>query len=365
MELTPEQRSSIAKFNSLGVEITDNMMMSFMEKWFTNIRTLLRSDFTPKCIKLIIEDLQAKYKSFICLGSGPSITEIARNLPQSHGAILCGPTAIGALLRENVRPTAIVVADHSIDQYYHILESGIDHPETLDVILPITADPAWYGSESILSRDHLFFYLNYLTFEGDTNLGYNVILKALFPEVPWYITQAGSVANTLLNVADWCCGEDPEARVYVGFDSSWIKGRVVRAPLRYDARNESMKLWKENNYKVPENTVDISWVNGEIIQTDLISLTYAVQTFYLIHVWWRDFEYKKNRFCLIREASKLYQAVASDVHIPIWFPEGHYLKFTAYEDSWAYKVMLRLIETANTLRGRLIKEANDAEESKH
>jgi len=354
LDLTPEQKASIDKFNSLGSEITDSAMMFFMDSWFSNARALIKSDFLLHSLQEFVT--KPRGRDFIVLGSGPSISKISENIPGGK-TILCGPTCVGALTRYDVRPSAIVVADSNPEQYQHVLHSDISKPYLMDVILPVTADPSWYAPESIFDRSRLYFYLPYLTYMGDIDIGFNHILKALFPEVPWRVNQAGSVSNLALNVADWCCGTDPNKRIYIAVDNSWIKGGPRRAPLCYDTPPESLKGFWDHSERPRKDLIDVPYIGGVTIQSDILSLHYAIMLFYLIHEWVRDFPFKRNRYCLVEESSWLYDEVAHDVHFSVYPSEsigkGIDDSHGYYEDSWAYKVMLKLVELSNTLADRL------------
>src|SRR5208283_3302712 len=122
-QLTPEQQASLAQWNSLGAEISDQTMMKFYDSWFSNIRSLIKADFPIHNIKELANCLGRGYKTFTILGSGPSAQEIARRLPSFHEAIFCSPTCLGALGREGIRPTALIVADSNPQQYLHVKES--------------------------------------------------------------------------------------------------------------------------------------------------------------------------------------------------------------------------------------------------
>jgi hypothetical protein len=363
MELTDKQKASVAQWNSLGAQITENAMRNFLVSWFSNVRSLIKAGFAIHSVEELASRLSV-YRTFTVLGSGPSIPAIARRFPRPHEAILCGPTCAGALEREGIRPAAIIVADSDPQQYQHILESRLFSPETLDVVLPVTADPLWYSDESILDRDHLFFYLPYLDMMGDTDIGFNHIFKSLFPEVHRWVAQAGSVGNLALNIADMCCGDSPDKRLYIGLDCSWIKGGPSRAPLRFDPSKHTKILqdfWAF--YEKPCADLAELPFQGETIQTDLVSLGYAINLFYIIHSSERDIPFKKRRFALITDASKLYRATSPNIMMPFVLPEDTAsIVSPEREEAWAYKVLLGLIEVSNNLLERLKKEKANAED---
>jgi len=362
MELSEEQKKAVAQWNALGGEITDNTMKQFFESWFANIRRLIRANFVIHSAADIATRLHAEYETFTVLGSGPSIPEILQRLPKNPGAIFCGPTALGALQRYGIRPTALIVADSNPDQYKHLLECDID-PETLDVILPITTSPLWYDEDSVLDHDRLFFYMPYLDWMGQTDLGFNVILKNLVPEAKWWITQAGNVGNLMLNVADMCCGDSESKRIYVAVENSWTKGGPRRAPLRYrpeDHGKELQDFWRLTNDIVRNDLAELPY-GPEVLQTDLKSLGYAINLLYIIHTWERDFPFKKERYALLTPASKLYLASSPEVVLPLAAPEEignaniHYPR----EEHWGYKTLLNLINVSNSLQNRLRQDLID------
>lgn len=360
MQLSPEQKASVAKWNQLGLNVTEAAMRHFIATWFSNIRSLIKADFPLHNIKELADRLGENYQTFTILGSGPSLTEILHSLPDPYGALFCSPTALGAFGRAGVRPTAVIAVDSNPQLYMHLVESDIFRPDTLDIVLPITADPAWY-TESVASRDHLFFYLPFLDYAGDTNLALNHAFLSLVPEVQrWWISQAGSVVNTALNFADMCCGDSPDKRIYLGVDCSWIKGKPTRAPLRYPPAAHSKVLreaWELMQGPNP-GVAEIPY-RHEVIQTDLLSMTYAINMLYIIHMWETPgfAQYapcKEHRYALIDTASKLYRALSPKVEMPHVSPrKTNRIRDPGRMKGWAYKVMLSLIECSNALRDRL------------
>jgi len=355
MALTPAQAASVAKWNSLGARITDASMIAFFDEWFTNARLLIKADFPIHSVEELTGRLGLAHKTFTILGSGPSLLGVAQKLPTPHEALFCSPTALGALTREGIRPTALIVADSNPQQYMHLVESRIFRPDILDVVLPVTADPAWYGPDSILSRHRLFFYLPYMDWMGDVDIGFNHILKNLFPEVHKYISQAGSVSNLALNIADMACGEDPSKRVYIGVDCSWVKGGLTKAPLRFDLADHG-KVLREAYELMQKPRSDLAEVTfyDQTIQTDLISLSYAINMFYIIHQNILERPYSAKRYALIPEASKLFRATFPNLLIP-WVLPGDTAQAINIEgeEAWAYKAMLALVELSNVLLTRL------------
>ena len=344
MQLTSEERTKVDNWNALGEKLTDNTMHNFIPTWFANARALLQAHFPLHSANELATRLGSESDSFIVLGSGPSIQRICRKLPLKHSPVLCGPTALGVLLREGIRPRAIIVADASHDQYLHVVESLIPSLEFIDVVLPVIADPAWYGCDSPFRRDNLYFFLPYMDYLGSTDIAFNHILHALFPDVATWIGQAGSVAALVLNIADMACGEVTDKRIYIGADFSWTKGLPRRAPMRFDdtsCYSESLRKWHEANFdKLPDNVIDVESADGTL-QTDLLSVSYATQFFYIIHSWITNRTFSPDRFVLLYDASKLYRAIAKDVKFPS-------VKRTTdatspADDAWAYKIVLALI----------------------
>ena len=366
LTLTPEQKAAVAQWNTLGAQITDSSMQTFMDNWFTNIRCLIRAGFPIHSIDELALTLGERYSTFTVLGSGPSLTSVAKRLsfwstPRTE-ALLCGPTALGALLRENIRPTVIVIADSNPSQYRHIAESKLFKPELFDVVLPVTADPSWYAPDSILDPKRLYFYLPYIDYMGDVNIGFNHILQSLFPDVHRWIAQAGSVGNLMLNVADMAAAESPDKRVRLAVDCSWIKGGPTRAPYRFDLADSSPQMqtdWAFNN-RARTDLAEIPFL-GETIQTDLISLSYAINMLYMLHRNIRDFPYCHDRYALVAPAAKLLRALAPDITIPLVEPELTSQQFPPIygEPDWAYNTMLKLIECSNVLHNRLKAEGTE------
>jgi hypothetical protein len=352
MELTPEQQSSIDDFNRLGTEITDSGMRHFFESWFSNMRELIRASFHIRPVKELADRLSPLHKTFVVLGSGPSVTEICRRLPKSHGAVFCGPTAIGALTREGITPTAIIVADSKDEQYRHVVESRLSRPDLLNVVLPVNCHPSWYDNDTVLNRNHLFFYLPYVDFMGSVDIEFNVIMKCLFPEVGQYIKQAGSVAQVAVNFASMCCAQDPAKRIYIGVDCCWLKGGPLRAPLRFEPEKHGkvLKDFWENTLQPRDDLIEIPY-GDQAILTDIIGLTYGIQLFNLIHTYERDAPYAAAHYVLIDVASKLYSAAAPDVDMPLITPEDTNLSWDhTKSESWAFKVLIGLAQLLERYR---------------
>ena len=353
MKLTPSEQSSIDQFNALGEELTDNGMKHFFESWFSNMRSLIKADFYIRPVKELADKIGPDHSTFIVLGSGPSIVEILRRLPCPTPPVFCGPTAIGALIREGIFPTAVIVADTKDEQYRHVVESKLARPDLLNVVLPVNCDPSWYDRDSILNRNHLYFYLPYVDFQGSIEVEFNVIIKTLFPEVKgWYIKQAGSVAQVAVNFASMCCAQDPAKRIYIGVDCSWLKGGPLRAPLRFDIERHGKALrdfWA-NTLQPRDDLIEIPY-GDQTILADTIGLTYGIQLFNLIHTYERDAPWTKDHYVLIDVASKLYFAAAPDVDMPLIKPEDTDRSWThTKSESWAFKVLVGLAQLLERYR---------------
>ncbi len=352
--LTPEQQKAIQQWNSLGMGIHENTMRAFIPTWFSNVRSLIKANFPLHGVKELTDRLGQDYDTFVVLGSGPSAQEICHRLPLKH-AVLCSPTALGALAREFVRPAAIVVADHNPVLYKHVAETKFFRPDTLDVVLPVTADPSWYAPDSVLSRDRLYFYLNYMDYLGDIDLAYNNILKALLPDVPHHIIMGGSVALTAWAVADAACGESTSKRVYLGFDFSWPKGGPYRAPLRFE------------NIGVYSDLVRQSWLDQQkplhptiesgAVESDLMAIGFAIQLMNAVHFRMINFPFAKDRYALIDVASKLFSSASPKVRFPnIHSEDTDKILSCDSDENWAYSLLLGLVDLSNKLHSRLRQE---------
>jgi len=358
MELTDEQKNSLVQWNKLGEKLTDNTLAKFLPSWFTNMRSLIQANFPLHNVGELATKLASLHKDIVVLGSGPGIETICSRLSSTPCVVLCGPTAIGALSHADVWPSAIVVADSSKDQYLHVVESAPMDFDAFNIVLPVHADPAWYGPKSPFSRSRLYFYLPYIDYMGNIDLGFNHIMKALFPDVPIYIGQGGSVAVTALNFADMICGTDSNRRIYLGAEFSWAKDKPRRATLRFDPSrySEPIRAWHEANMvKPPENVIDVEGLDG-MLQTDLLSVTYAVQFFWDIHSKIQSRPLLKNRFVLLHDAARLFRSVTK-ASLPCVKAPGDPLPSDA-DEYWAYKIVLGLVALFD------IKETPDVQNEK-
>lgn len=365
MKLTDEDSKAIEQWNGLSEEVTTNAMAHFLPSWFANMRSLIREGFPIQSLELLASKL-SHFNTFTVLGSGPGAYDVALRLPHTvpQEALFCGPTLLGTLMLTGRRPTALICADSSPLQYQFLKE--LDPPDAAewDVVLPVSADPSWYAPDSILSRDRMYFYLPYLNYFGDFDLGYNHVLKALFPEVRRWIAQAGSVANTALNFADMCCAQDASKRIYLGVDCSWWPKEsppMMRAPhakkLPDGTYVEAQTEWWKSAQKQRAEVISVEYA-GKTIESDLVSIGYAIQMFYLIH----DLHKRKPeflyRYALFPQCSYLYFGASPDVTIPLLHPEeSDTIVNRGGTDNWPYASLLGLIKLSNTLQSSAIEEA--------
>ena len=348
-----EQKAAIDELNAFGEAVSDGAMNRFIVQGFPNISRLLRARFPVHSLEELTNRLGARYGTFIVMGSGPSIPEVLKRLPPNPGAILCGPTALGALLAQGITPTALVVADADQQQYLHVLESRLDHPQLLDIVLPIQADPIWYSEKSVIDRERLFFYLPYQDFKGMVNTEFNYILKSLFPNIRYYVTQAGSVSALALNVADIACGDDPAKRVCMAVDCCWRKGGPRRAPLRYEpyCYGSEMNVWWKGNQFDNRPIIDLKHDDIDV-QTDIISLTYMTQVLWQIHANLKNKPEYRERYSWISPSADLLLAVASPTDFPMLDPEAVGQTVVGPEN-WAYTTLAKLTRELVALKKRL------------
>jgi len=362
LNLTPEQKASIESFNTNATTTNENVIEKYVSRWSKNIGSLIRSGIELRGAKPLCEKL-SRFQDFLVLGSGPSIQSICSDLPDNDWrdspAILCGPTAYGALRAIDVHPTVILVADPSPTQYRHMVENLFDSP--CDFLLPVTCDPAWYAKDSIIPKSRLFFYLPFFSWLGDTQIAFNAMLQDLFPEISqsWFL-QAGSVANLAVHFADKTCGMDPSKRIYIAIENSWTEGGPYRAPLRFALPHysESLRSW----FNSPQNQMLTEPRSRR--QTDMTSLNYAVSLFYSIHclIYFEGEEAKKareKRYHLVHEASSLYLWASPASFRPLFYPAPYrYLdsRLDVTVEHWTYKLVLDLI----ALTEKLMSELRDA-----
>jgi len=371
--LTSEEQAAIDAFNAEGIKVSENALAHFMPSWFANIRKLIQA---PYVVLHPVDDLVqvfSRRQHIVVLGSGPSAVQIARDLPRNDPgiALICGPTCVGTLLAADRKPDIVVVADSNPEQYETLRDLAPSDSRQWKIVLPVTADPSWYAKSSILDMRNLYFYLPYLSYFGSVELAYNDILKTLFPDIRRYISQAGSVGNTMLVLANLIAGESPLARVHLAVDCcGWLSDPpILRAPAarkRYDGSYEALideRTAKKNAAESIE-TLKLSASPYEL-QTNLTSLNYAVLMFFIIH----QLQDPKipNRFSLLSESSALFRAVNPEALIPsIHALEVGMPSDPLYSPNWAYSTLLKLIETANAFRASLdakYKEASDGHAS--
>ena len=359
MNTTPEQKALIDSFNSNAMTTNENVIERYVSRWSRNIGSLIRSGLDLRGAKPLCEKLST-FRDFLVLGSGPSIQSICSDLPDRGApAILCGPTAYGALRAIDVHPTVILVADPSPTQYRHMVENLFDSP--CDFLLPVTCDPSWYAKESIIPKSRLFFYLPFFSWLGDTQIAFNAMLQDLFPEISqsWFL-QAGSVANLAVHFADKACGMDPSKRIHIAIENSWPEGGPYRAPLRFPLSHysEGLRSW----FHSPQNQMLTDSLSGT--QTDMTSLNYAVSLFYSIHclIYFEGEEARKareRRYHLVHEASSLYFWASPASFRPLFYEAPYrYLdsRIDTSVEHWTYQLVLDLI----SLTERLMTELRDA-----
>jgi Protein of unknown function DUF115. len=373
-KLTDSENASINAWNEHAGEVTEEAMRHFLASWFTNARALIKANFVPQSIEKLCEKLEDK-QSIVVLGSGPSVTNIVKNIPKDPNiAIFCGPTAVGASLVENRKPDVVMVADSNPLQYDILRDLSPSDAKNWILVLPVTADPSWYSEESIFDRKNMYFYLPYLSFFASTDLAYNDILRVLFPDVHRWIVQAGSVANAMLSFADMCCGNSETKRIYLGIDCcGWLGTEYVspllRAPaaeLQLDGKYKvSFENWHiDQNIAAAENALILDY-SGMKLQTNLTSLGYAIQMLYLVNNYMEG-EYRKDRFIMLIESCALfYKASLESVTMPTCLSSDiGSSKNLISSDRWAYNAMLKIIEISNAHRKALI-EASSKLEAKY
>jgi hypothetical protein len=352
-QLSPEEHAAIDAWNEHGAEMTENNIKHFLASWFTNIRALLQANFPLKPLILLAQELSDK-RYFVLLGSGPSAPDILESLPSDPSiAVICGATCIGSMLVAGRKPNAIMVADSNPDVYTAIKELDPEGVSEWKIALPVTCDPSWYAEDSIFRKDQLYFYMPFLDYFGSKNLAYNDILVALFPDVHTYIAQAGSVGNSMLGLADMACGESSSKRIFLGIDCcGWLTDPPrLRAPTAVKYLDGKYRPFINDRQK-NQNTIeseDSLIIHHPIcdLQTNIVSLGYAVQMLYIMHLSTRDID-RMNRYIMLAESSKLFVSLAEGIMIPIAhaYEIGIPLDPLASED-WHYATMQKLIDASN------------------
>ena len=359
-QLTAEEKDAVAKWNEHGQEVTDNALKRFVPDWFSNIRALIQSNIAIQSLNDLALQFTSK-KNFIILGSGPSASDIARSLPDRDDTmVICSPTCVGALLVENRKPDVVMVADSNPQMYEIIRDLEIYGIEDWKFALPVTADKAWFLPNSIVKPSQIYFYLPFMDNMGSTDIAYNDILKALFPEVHRYICQAGSVGNAIFGFVDMICGDDPSKRVYIGVDCcSWLTNpprmRALAAkciisdyyePYEIDIQKVQAKQESEDALVIPTMAFPL--------QTNLTSLGYAIQMLYIVHFSSLTKE-RENRFVFLRESVRLFSAIASECTIPSLLScDVGNNEQPLQGKEWSYNAMLKLIAVCNKHKQNVI-----------
>jgi hypothetical protein len=352
-KLSPTERDEIAAWNSHGLEVTDVTMRKFLPSWFDNIRALIHSNIPLQNIDELIPKFESK-RSIVILGSGPGAITIARDLPYNDPNILliCGPTCAGTVLANKRRPDILMVADSNPEQYEVIRELDPDDIFDWDIVLPVTAASNWYDNDSIFHWSQLHFYFPFLDYLGSGDLAYNDILCALFPGVHKYIKQAGSVGNAMIGLADMLCGESSSKRIYAGIDCcSWLDPLILRAPAAVKNLNGSYstitsELQKRQAVIESEDAFTLKTLD-RTLQTNLTSIGYAIQMFYLFHQMSRNSD-RANRFVLLSESARLFSFLAKGIRLPIIHSYEVGMSINPVSsDEWAYNTMLELIRLSN------------------
>lgn len=368
LKLTPEEQASIDQWNgSTAAPTTDAAMRHFLPSWFANARELIRANFPIQSLEKLVDSIQEEpIHEMALLGSGPSLTNIAGAIAKrEHGfplfpVVMCGPTGVGACQLAGVRPDIIVVADSNPIQYELLRDLyGQDSgPHRKIIVLPVTASPLWYSKDSIFLREYLYFYLPYISELGDTDLAFNHILKALFPEVNRFIAQAGSVSSTMLSLADMIAGDDPEWRINLGFDfCGWLTNppryRAPAAKRVYGCDEgdfiEKKEAWHQAQIDAIRDDAIVVSSSPSDIETTRVSLGYAIQILYLLHSYGSGAG-RENRYRMFADSLRLYRTLAPGVTIPaIIDPSAERSIDPIAEEHWAYKTLLKVIEYSNSL----------------
>jgi hypothetical protein len=359
---TKEEDEAVAVWNAHGMEVTEAAMKRFLVPWFTGARELVRANFPLQSVGALVPYFAAK-KHFVILGSGPSAPEILSKLPiRDDLVILCGPTCVGAMLVANRKPDVLLLADSNPDQYKVLRDADPPDAKSWIVVLPVTCDPQLYAEDSIFDRKNIYFYLPFLDAMGSVDIAYNDILHVLFPDVHQYFKQAGSVGNAMIAFASMICGADNSKRIYLGLDCcSWLTKppqlralhakrdnegvyRFVETPMQAQQNREEA----EDSFTIPTPTFDL--------QTNLISLGYAVQMFYMVH-YEEIAANHAHRYAFIAESSRLFIALAPEETLPLaWANEvgDEELPDPLSSPDWSYATMLKVIVASNKHKASLI-----------
>jgi hypothetical protein len=356
-KLTPEEEALRDEWNGHAAEVTNNAMDRFMIEWFENVRDLVALNLPLRSI----EELASQFshvRNVVVLGSGPSAQTIARDCPRNpETMIVCGPTAVGAMLIENRPPDVLMVADSQPIQYELVRDLAPD-VEEWKLVLPVTAHPSWYKN-SIFRLDQIYFYHPYLNVMGQVDLGFNHILKALCPTVHRYIAQAGSVSNAILNFADMVLGDRPEDHVYLGVDCcGWLTDPpLMRAPAAIPNLDGTYQAaptaWHSSQIEAASVNETIVERPGTFsLHTTMTSIGYAVNMFWLVHSIETDWNLR-GRHAVIAEASKLFNALSGSLIPEVLARDIGKPADLSLDPLWAYEEIIALERFGLALRKKL------------
>lgn len=192
MKLSPE----LEALDRLVEESYGSVYTSNLPAWASNMRFWTRHLYGKRPFNIDQLTLPGyDGKNVFLVGSGPSLTGL---LPEEVAGttLMAGATCVPYLLSQKIWPDIIVISDsHPILHAYlwDVREELRDTP----IVLPVTADPRW--AEHPVGSGY-FFYKPYFQVRGEDNMqnAFNTIVERLFPEVPPWTVQAGSVMNTML-----------------------------------------------------------------------------------------------------------------------------------------------------------------------
>ena len=360
-KLTPEEIALKDSWNDHGSDVTEATILKSLMPWFTNAGNLLRSGFALQSLDAMVPKYTDR-ESIVLLGSGPSVSEIVTSLPRDPKTLLvCGPTAVATLLTCGRSPDIVMVADSAPEQYTVIRDLDPDDIAFWRFVLPVTADPSWYSHGTILRPDQIYFYLPYLKDRDGTDNNFNKILKALFPDIHLYIAQAGSVFNAMLGLSEALCKDSSSKRVYLGADCC---GWLTDPPrLRsYDAEKQEDGTYRPilSPRQVNQNRIESEGSMripspGFDLQTNLVSLAYAIQMLYMVHIATRT-QATEHRYVMLTESLRLFQAAAPLEACPTCRAQDVGKTFNSEllsSPEWQYNVMLGLMRLSKDLRDRL------------
>lgn len=350
-DLTPKQQAEIDRWNSEhAAPKTEEALQHFTPIWFENLRRLIKSDFKPQNIT----DLCDVFRSFsqaILLGSGPSVPHIAPHLHGPGILITCGVTCLPALLLEGIDPHILVISDPNPELYDLVVKLKPKRIKQYRVLLPVTADSRWYSPDSVFSPEQLFFFLPYLSYMGEVELGFNVILRTLIPEVTHFIAQSGSVSNAALCFLNMLFDNDASKRIYLAVDNCWwlTEPAQLRAPYAEPNDCGGYDRIEAPLVKTLVGQPTLPLRDGKLaLQSDSVSMGYAIQMLFLIHSFQKNNAAPVDRYRIVGESSHLYKA-AGAAYLPLTKATNLRCdgKRRCKRETWAYDAMLKLIATAN------------------